>query len=513
MPYLKLQNLLHDALTSVPEKTAIRTKEQELSYRQLDDLIGQVAAGLSSQGIKPGDRVSWFLPNGMEAVLTTLACYRIGAVSVPLNYRYLAEEAAFVMNHIDASLLIFHEEHADVVTQMADMISEVPKFMVGDDRPGTDSFQTLMSNGSMDVSNVEADHPALILFTSGSTGKPKGVVHSHASAFHGIDISRQIFEMNTEDRVLVGKPISHAGGLETQLMPTLLARGEAYLVMKPTPAQAVSVIQERAITQYAMLASDLLDFIEYLEKHRTELPTLQNSIGSGDAIPTDLHQRFRDLFGWEVMEACGMTEIGGYYAANPRHGKRKWGSLGVTVPDTQLRIVDDHGVDSPAGEAGEILVQTPSATIGYWQNADATAELFRDGWLHTGDLGYRDDDDYIWFVGRKKLMIVRRGSNIAPAEIENVIDRHPAVHASVVVGIPDNRDGQVPLAWISLLPDERPPSEDELREFVASHLAAYKNPTQFLFLDELPRNSTGKFDRQKLSRLATQAIHEDRESK
>ena len=317
------------------------------------------------------------------------------------------------------------------------------------------------------------------------------MVHSHAGAFHGIDISRRIFDLSQQSRVLVGKPISHAGGLETQLMPTLLAGGEVSLAMKPTPKQAATMIQAYQITEYAMLASDLLDFVEYLEQNPTDLSSLRTSIGSGDSVPEDLHQRFRDLFGWEVMEGCGMTELGGYYAANPLRGIRKWGSLGLPAPDMRLRIVDEEGNDVEGEAVGEVLVQSPSATIGYWHNPTATDDLFRGGWLHTGDLAHFDSDRYVWFVGRKKLMIVRRGSNIAPAEIENVLDAYPQVHASVVVGVPDRLDGHVPVACVAAVDPRCPPSEAELREFVSQHLAAYKNPVRYLFFDELPRNSTG----------------------
>lgn len=303
--------------------------------------------------------------------------------------------------------------------------------------------------------------------------------------------------------MLVGKPITHAGGLQTQLMPTLSVGGQVILAMKPEPAQAASLIDAHAVSEYGMLASDLLDFVEYLEEsHATCLPTLKNSIGSGDSVPVDLHHRFRDLLGWEVMEGAGMTEIGGYYAANPRYGSRKWGSLGLPTPDTELRIVDESGAECPSGETGEIAVRSPSATIGYWQDPAGTAEVIRDGWLYTGDLAHRDEQGYVWFVGRKKLMIVRRGSNIAPAEVEDVLDEHPQVHASVVVGVHDQRDGQVPVACVARLHDTESVTEGELRDFVAKRLAAYKNPARYFFFDELPRNSTGKFDRHRLQEAA-----------
>ncbi len=257
-----------------------------------------------------------------------------------------------------------------------------------------------------------------------------------------------------------------------------------------------------------MLASDLLDFIEYLEEHPNTLPSLNNSIGSGDAVPVELHHCFRDLFGWEVLEGCGLTEVGCYYSINPRYGLRKWGSMGKPCADTQIRIVNEQGEEASQGETGEIEVKMPSATIGYWHDTESSQQLFQDGWLRTGDLAYVDEQEYFWFVGRIKLMIIRRGSNIAPVEVENIIDEHPRVHASVVVGIADPRDGQVPVACIAPLHDALPPTSEELDEFVTARLAAYKTPVHYLFFSELPRNATGKFDRHHLEEIALTRLAE-----
>ena len=233
---------------------------------------------------------------------------------------------------------------------------------------------------------------------------------------------------------------------------------------------------------------------------------MRNSIGSGDSVPMELHRRFRDLFGWEVLEGCGMTEVGCYYAMNPRYGRRKWGSLGLPTPYTELRVVGDDGRDVATGAVGEIVVRTPSATIGYWRDPVASADLFPEGWLRTGDLGRLDEDGYLWFIGRRKLMIVRRGSNIAPAEVENALDEHPQVHASVVVGVPDPHDGSVPVAWIMPMRDAEAPDEETLRAFVSTRLAPYQSPVFYLFASDLPRNSTGKFDRRLLQDRAVEIL-------
>ena len=504
-----LQSLLGYSAAMHPDQVAMTCGSRNMSYRELDRRIRQLAAGLIDRGIESGDRVALFVPNCPEAVIALFACYFIGAIAVPLNYRYVGEEAQAVINRTHAKLLICHKERLKIVESFLDNEDALPVFIIGGEKT-QEAFCLIEELYSLSplpqAIQVPLEHPALILFTSGSTGQPKGVVHSHHSAFSGIDISRQIFDFLQEDIVLIGKPISHAGGLQTQLMPTLMVGGTVVLAMKPSPADAVSLILQHSVTQYAMLASDLLDFIEYLEDHPTALPTLQNSIGSGDSVPTDLHHRFRDLLGWEVMEGCGLTEVGTYYTVNPRYGKRKWGSLGVPCPETRLGIRGKNGNFLPHGEVGEIVIQTPSSTIGYLDDDNATQELFHDGWLHTGDLGYVDDQQYVWFTGRKKLIIVRRGSNIAPAEVENLIDEHPLVHASVVVGVPDKQDGQVPVAWVVPRSSSDLPTESELREYLATRIASYKTPVRYWFLNELPLTSTGKYDRHHLEEMAIAAL-------
>ena len=513
----RLQNLLGASLDSRPDALAIRFGSHDLSFTALDRDVRRLATGLRREGVRRGDRVALFLPNCPEAVMATLACYQLGAIAVPLNYRYLAPETRNVLERVEATLLIHHVDRAPVVATLGDTIEPARCFRVAsapEDSGTTPSAIAATSSAGRlfaheplaQPEELDEEDPALILFTSGSTGPPKGVVHTHGSAFAGIDISRRITEVDPHDTVLVGKPISHAGGLETQLMPTLLVGGAVVLAMKPTPAEAVSLIRSSSVTQYALMASDLLDFIEHLEQHPTRIDTLENGIGSGDVVPTELHHRFRDLFGWEVMEGCGMTELGTYYAMNPRHGERRWGSLGLPCPDMQIQILGDDGESARAGEVGEIALRSPASTIGYWKEASATEELLRDGWLHTGDLGHFDADGYLWLFGRKKLIIVRRGSNITPTEVENVIDLHPRVHASVVVGLPDARDGHVPVALVALTEGSERLDEDALRSFVSERLAAYKTPVRYVFLSELPRNSTGKFDRHRLEQIARDAL-------
>lgn len=488
-----LQLLLEQASAKSPQKIVIRVEGVELSYFKLHHWVRNVAAALVSSGIEKTDRVAWLLPNCLEALALTCACYCVGAVSVPINVRYSPKEVSYMVEKVKAKMLFLQPDALHVIPDLSLMLEVVT---VGSEmvHPHTSWSDFEQRQGPITVRPVQSSHPALILFTSGSTGHPKGVLHSLGGCWAAINTSAKALGLGNEDVVLVGKPITHAGGLQTQLLPALMVGGEVVLAMTPPPAQAVELIQRFCVTSYAMLVSSLLDFVEHLERSQETLTSLRRVVGSGDCVPLELQSRFLQLFGRPVLEGCGITEIGGYFAMQPI-GKEKPGSIGLPTAGTEVRLVDDEGNDVPSGFPGEVLLRTPSAALGYWDDPHASAELFQDGWLRTGDVAQQDEDGYIWFIGRRKLIIIRRGSNIAPAAVERVLVMHPQVRSSVVVGVPDKDDGQVPVAWIVAQDSQHPPTQAMLEEHVSKHLAVYERPVHYWFRAELPLNSVGKFDR------------------
>lgn len=366
MPTTGLQCLLDDALRRDPGRPALLAPGTPLSYGALQEASAVVAAGLWAQGIRPGERVAWRLPNGPEAVLLSLACYRIGAISVPINARLAAAEVRAMLVRIEPGGVVLPAEEAEQAVAPGYPLLPWP---------------ALLSEPPIDpVGDLADDHPALILFTSGSTGRPKGVVHSHRGCLAAIDTCRQALDLNADDVLLVGKPLCHAGGLQTQLLPSLRAGAQVLLATRPAAATAAGLILEHGVTEFGLLASDLLDFVDHLEAHQLALPSLRRMIGSGDTVPLELQERFTKLFGWPVLEGCGITEVGGYYAMHPIHGERKPGSIGLPTPGTELRVVPESGItEVEAGEVGEIAVRTASATIGYWNDPAASRALFREG--------------------------------------------------------------------------------------------------------------------------------------
>jgi acyl-CoA synthetase (AMP-forming)/AMP-acid ligase II len=343
------------------------------------------------------------------------------------------------------------------------------------------------------------DRPAAILYTSGTTAKPKGVTYTHATLWADCQIQVESFDFTSDDVHLVSTAACHAAAFTGQLLPNLLAGGTAVLTHLPSPEQVVRAVESRRVTRTQMLPASLEDLVEHLERHPSaDLRSWRCCTAGGDVVPVALHERFRRVTGFDVTELYGMTEALSCIT-NPPFGPKRFGSIGKPVARTQLRVADGQGRDAPDGQTGELLVKSPAVTVGYWNDPGATAAALRDGWLRTGDLARRDGDGFFWFVGRKKEIIIRGGSNISPLEIEEVLDQHPAVHLSCVVGVPDPHLGERVAAYVALRDDAAPrPEEEELRRFVAERVAAYKVPERVTIVPELPLNPTGKVDRKAL---------------
>ena len=487
-----------------PDKIALWFGDKSWTFADLEDATNRIAAALSSAGVHAGDRVAVFLPNCPELVLSYFACFKLGAIVVPLNYRYREPEARYALEHSGATSLIVHATLAKEVTglPLASM-GILRRYLVGG--AATPLFQPfdslLAASGEPPSPSFDEQQVAAILYTSGSTAKPKGVTYSHASLWHNCLIQAETFQFAPDDIHLVSTAACHAAAFTGQLLPNIYMGGTSVLTFLPTPAQVVAAIATRRVTRIQMLPATLEDLVDYLEVHRDgDLTSWRCCTAGGDVVPLELHQRFQKVVGFEIAELFGMTEVLSCIT-NPPFGVKKAGSVGKPAVQTSVRLVDEHDQDVAPGETGELLIRTPAMLVGYWIDPAATAETLRGGWMHSGDLARCDEDGYYWFVSRKKEIIIRGGSNISPLEVEEVLDEHPAVHLSCVVGWPDKNLGEIVAAYVSFRSGVAAPSTDELRSFVAQRIAAYKVPERITVMPELPLNPTGKVDRKKLHAL------------
>jgi long-chain acyl-CoA synthetase len=340
---------------------------------------------------------------------------------------------------------------------------------------------------------VDPTRPVVILYTSGTTARPKGVTHTHRTLFENARLTTLI-GVDPGDTLLVITQLMHASGL--WLVLTALHQGATAALLRTFDAAAALDLMEQFRCTIIWALHAMLQFgVEEQARRPRDVSSLRTVLAGGDTVPLALQQRFHDIFGFGVQEGYGMTETVPM-TLNPS-GAIRTGSIGLALPEVAIRLVDLQGRDVPAGETGEILVRSPANCVGYWNDPAATARLFDNSWLHTGDLASRDNDGYYWFKGRLKQLIIRGGSKISPQGVEEALYQHPAVLEAGVIGAPHPVYGEVPVAFVALRPGHSL-TEDQLRTHARKLLADYKVPDRIFFVAELPKGLTGKVDRRSL---------------
>jgi long-chain acyl-CoA synthetase len=503
-----LANQFRQSRQQFPNKVALIYGDRSWTYQECDEITDQIAVALAERGIRAGDRVAFLLPNCPEMVFLYFACFKLGAIAVPLNVRLKGAELAYILNHSQARLCISHADlFGEIQSVRANLASVEQFYMVGDAAPYSDvqPFERLLQTTDPEVAlpPIAADAIAAILYTSGTTARPKGVTHSHQTLAHTVRYHTEAVNLQPTD-VLGGMlPMAHIFGFALQLLGPLSIGASLVILPRFDPALVLPAIQAHRITCLYGLPVMFNALVNDPDASAYDVRSLRLCLGGGDAVPPVLNQQMQQRFGTEIYQGCGMTEVIPYTLNCPDHPNRV-GSIGPASVGMTLRLIDAAGQDVPQGQVGEVLVQSDALMLGYWNDPIATAEALQDGWLHTGDLAWRDSDGYYWFVGRSKEIIVRGGSNISPMEVEAALYEHPAVREAAVVGIPDPVLGERVTGFVALKPG-RALAADDLIAFVAERLAAYKVPETITYLPELPKGLTGKIHRKTLKDWAATA--------
>lgn len=488
-----------------PDAIAIRFGGESISYRALDQRVDRAAHLLQRQDIARGDRVGLMLPNCPEMLAFDFACFRIGAIAVPVNTRYQRAEASYALEHSGASLLIADAAFLPIVDGLDNELDALRRLLVRHaprERSEHDLERALDSapDTALDDAAGPAD-PAIIFYTSGSTARPKGVVHTHATLCSVAACQTETRRMEPGRRWLVSTGIGYVAGLAGISLPAL-ASGATIVVEEDLSADSLiqAIARERAHATLA-LPTKMLDILESPLASELDLGSLTQVYVAGDECSHDLYQRFRQRFGYDLAQMLGMTECEGYLTNQP-DAENRVGSVGRPAACIEVRLTRDDGSEIEDERSGELQVRSPSMMVGYWRNPEATAETLVDGWLRTGDIARRDADGYYWFIERKREIVIRDGSNIAPHEVEDVIDSHPAVAESCVVGMPDPHHGAILHAFVEPEPNAQPISGEQIGAWLETRLSHYKIPERWTLMPNLPRTATGKIDRHQLHRLA-----------
>jgi fatty-acyl-CoA synthase len=465
------------------------------THAELHDRAGRLASAFTGAGVEAGDRVALLLHNGFEFAEAMLACHRIGACAVPINFRLTADEINYILDDSRAVAL--------VAGSRPDGLARLPfELEVG---PAYDG--AIARREPAKQADVREHDAALLCYTSGTTGRPKGAILSHANLV--ASTLSWIYEMRAgEDDVwLSGQPLFHIGGINGML--PFLALGGTSIVLPTTGFDAVAairLIEERSVTMCIFVPTqwDALcasRAIAGMDGQRLRVAMW----GASPASLSTLESMARTFPSADIVSAYGQTEMSGATTLLKGHdATRKRGSVGCPMLNVELRVVDDHLEDVEPGAVGEIVYRGPMVMQGYLGLADATEEAFAGGWFHSGDLATSDEDGYLWLVDRKKDLIVSGGENVYPAEIERVLLEHPAVADVAVVGVAHPRWVESPVAVVVAAQGETQPTGTELIAHCRERLAGYKKPSAVYFVDHLPRNAAGKVAKRELrARYAT----------
>lgn len=502
-----LDHLLRQPLETDPERPILECDGSWKTAAELERLVSRLASGLAAMGLEEGDRVALLLPNGLEAVVCYLACFRMRMVIVPLDYQYQALQIGYALGHSGAAVLIVSHERISALDD-AGVLGAVPRVVIvggGTTTGNRRAFESLL--GAERVLPSAAPHddaPAVMIYTSGTTSRPKGVVLSHGALSTGIRKYLARVTLTADDVALIATSISRPLALRCQLLPVLSVGGRVSVLGRFTVANFVAALRRPPAKTFLTLTPAGLGLLMASPDFQAcDFSHLRLCLAGGDRVPTRLLESFERLTGVAVTEQCGSTETGPY-AMNPPFGRKKPGSVGPPVHGVHVAVVDEHGADVPTGTVGDVRVSGPGIMDGYWNESAMTRKTLQKGWVLTGDLGRYDEDGYLWFVGRRKDVIVRGGNKVAPLEVEAALSEHPAVREACVIGVPDVVFGEQPHAYVILQPGAAAGAE-ELRAFVAGRLAEFMVPAEVHLITEMPYKGPGKIDRELLRMRAITA--------
>ncbi|HEX7617404.1 MAG TPA: long-chain fatty acid--CoA ligase [Verrucomicrobiae bacterium] len=476
------------------EKIAIFWGGREISYAGLLAQSLNAAARLQNQfGVKPGDRVALWLKNCPEFVPGVFGILQAGAVVVPINNFLKPAEVAFILNDSGAKGVISDVSLAEAQTQVARLLPGL-KILSAEE----------IGNGPLQIADFkpvergEADLAAL-LYTSGTTGHPKGAMLTHGNFLHNVASCVEVLAVRADDRVVVALPQFHSFMFTVgSLLPCLTGCG---IVLIKTLHPFKSLLEEIARHHGTILPSVPAFYRAVLAVPEFGKLPLRLCISGGAPLPAEVFNQFTRTFSFPLREGYGPTESSPVATVNPIYGENRPGSVGKPIPHVELSIRDESGSELPVGATGEICIRGGNVMQGYWNQPEETKKVFRDGWLLTGDVGHRDADGYYYITDRKKDMLIVNGINVYPREIEEVIYLFPGVKEAAVIGVPDARRGEQPVAFVAAA-EGQTLDEKALHEFIRSRLADYKIPRKIVILPALPKNATGKILKTELRKQA-----------
>ena len=474
--------LYHEIFSKHPAKdVAVIFNNKVTTYGQFRARVDKWAACLQAKGLKKGARVGIFSKNSEEFLVAYFGAVKAGGIAVPFNYQLAMPELAYIIQDADIRFIITKDRiPVDAALKEINYRRKFHQYTFDElDKGAADEF--------VDPGLKDTDI-CTIIFTSGTTGRPKGAMLSHKNLLQNTTDINKVLEAYNTDRVLCVLPMYHCFAWTTSVSAPLQQGGAIVVEEQYTLAQTIELIRKYRINQFFGVPTMIRMFLDNASKE--DFASVRFFITGGAPMPIKLAKDFEYKFGSPVQEGYGLSEASPVVAVNPSD-KIKLGSIGLPLPTVITQIRDENEQDVAPGVVGELCVKGQNVMSGYLNHPEDTAEALRGGWLHTGDLGYKDEDGYIFIVDRLKDLIITAGENVYPREIEEVFYNNPAVKEVAVVGLPDDLRGQAIAAYV-VLKEGKTATSPELKRFIRGKVANYKLPKYVEFIDQLPKNKTGK---------------------
>jgi long-chain acyl-CoA synthetase len=497
-PFSNLYELIQTQANKRKGKIALFDGDDKISYRDVLARVDKLAAYMENAGVGREDKVALLLRNSPEFIYSVFAISKLGAVAVPINTFLKGDEISYILEDSDSKLLLASTTYKKAVDDSrADELCEMIIWegeMEHTDKHNIPFVEALATSLDVGATALGLDDTAVIIYTSGTTGKPKGAMLSNRNLMSNADSSRQAIGVNAKDRSIVFLPMFHSFTFTVAVLLFLYVGGSIVIIRSVQP---FANIFKQILTKRVTIFLGVPDVYNAIS--RAKLPwyfmwfnKLRVFISGAAALQPKTIEAMKQKFKrTKLLEGYGLSETSPVVCVN-RLERQKHKSVGPALVGYEIKIVDEQMNEVPRGEVGDIITRGENIMQGYLNRPEATAETIIGGWLLTGDMGYMDEDDYLYIVDRKKDLIISKGINIYPRELEEIIDSFEKIKVSAVVGIVDENSGEIPVAYIELEDEVEGIDESALRRYLREKLANYKVPKQIHIIDELPKNATGK---------------------